>query len=609
MKKIFTFLISFFIITISSFADESGYTIKNYNLYGKLNEKNQLSVTETITVDFYEKRHGIYRTIPTYFTINVTDNGENKLMTYKEKFSNISTGKDKSSTDDDNGLVIQIGDANKTIEGEHTYTISYTCTIYDDRIDLYDFFYFSPLGSSWDTTIDNFTFQIDFEKPLPQDTKFQLYSGPANEIDNILNVKYDYSSNSIYGNVQNVPNNNSVTVFCKLPQGYFTDTIKMKPFLSWFFGILAIIVFFVTLYYLFTTKHKNPVQTVEFYPPDNISPAEVGFIIDNNADDIDFLSLYPYWAQKGYISISEESKSFTLTKLKDLPEDSPMFMKTFFKATFAESDTFTLSDIDESFIKEIDSAKKSLKQNYTGEHQLYENTALSKLVLWGSFIFTALSLGFSSTISLTENMFNSLILIPELLLGLLLNNRAFFKYFKKSKKIFKTIILIICIILLFPMTINLFSTECLVSLTFVLILISTFTLVCLLNGLLITRTDYNLEISGKLLGLKEFIKTAELPRLMEITEENQYYYYDIFPYTMVFELADKWAKQFKSLNLQAPKWYTSNNATVYFNHYDFTKSFTNIVSTQVNSVRSAISSSSGGGSSGGGAGGGGGGSW
>lgn len=610
MKKIISFLFTIFLLCFCAFADEGGYTITDYNFYGKLNEKNQLAVTETITVDFSEKRHGIYRDFPSYFTIDVQDNDDIKTMKYKEEFSKVSTGKDKHSIENGEVFSIKIGDKNKTLIGTHTYTISYICTIYDDRIDSFDFFYYSPLGTSWATTIDNFNFQIDFEKPLPSQTQFQLYSGPQDEFENVLDVTYNYSSNSIYGNVHNVPANNAVTVFCYLPQGYFTDTKKVSPILSWLFGILAVIIFFVTLYYAFTTRHKSPVQTVEFYPPENISPAEVGFIIDNNADDIDFISLYPYWAQKGYISITEEGKTFTLTKLKDLPDDAPKFMKTFFEATFSDSDTFELSDLSTSFIKEIDSAKKSLQEKYTGKHQLYKNMSLSRGLLWLSFIFTSLSLGLSSPVSLFDNIFSIPILIPELVLGFIINSRVYIKYFKKGKKVFLTIILVLLIALLFPFTVGMFYVNGQLHISVVVILLSLFIIVCLINGLLIQRTDYNLEITGKLLGLKEFIKTAELPRLKEITEENQFYYYDIFPYTMVFGLTEKWSKKFESISLQAPGWYASRNRIGYFNYHDFTKSFTSSVTNQVNSTRSAMSSSgSGGGSSGGGGGGGGGGSW
>ena len=134
------------------------------------------------------------------------------------------------------------------------------------------------------------------------------------------------------------------------------------------------------------------------------------------------------------------------------------------------------------------------------------------------------------------------------------------------------------------------------------------------NGRIVKRTDYNLEVTGKLLGLRDFIKTAEMPRLEVLLKDNPGYYFDVFPYAVVFGLADKWAKQFTEIKMPQPEWYSGSA----FTYAAFASSYSrgtgkiqDSVSASRSAARSAGSGSSGGhgGFSGGGGGGGGGGSW
>ena len=95
--------------------------------------------------------------------------------------------------------------------------------------------------------------------------------------------------------------------------------------------------------------------------------------------------------------------------------------------------------------------------------------------------------------------------------------------------------------------------------------------------------------------------------------EHPTYFYDILPYTYVLGISDKWIKQFETIALQAPDWYSSTNS---FNVVAFGSFMNSTMSSARTAMTSSPSSSSGGsggssggGSSGGGSGGGGGGSW
>ena len=622
MKKFLLSIIFSVILVLPALASaqSAGFYIKSFDFYGTLSKNKVLTVQETIDVEFLEERHGIYRALPVVFFATRFDGEEYRDMTYSEDYRSVSIPGHKYSAEYGNDLyTIKIGDENKTIIGPHTYTITYKCIMFDDRIDISDFFYYCPLGPFWETNIEQFNFRIDFEEPLPPGTEFLLYSGEYSSVGNDLNVECYYNESSIWGRATKIPENNGISVFCELPEGYFENAKKVTPFWMYFFGILCLASCLIALYFIVTTRHKSPVQTVEFYPPDNISAAEVGYIIDNEANDSDLMALYPEWAHKGYIEIKEDkNKVLSFVKLKDIPEDAPEYQKILFKKSFNRARNFTLKNVGVTYVSELEKAKNKLEDTFEDGRALYEHELLSSGLLFLSSLFFTLFLCFSSPISMFENFYLFLLVIPYYVLGKLLNKSFYTKYFKKTKPILKILGMFALCALIGFISYKVFEdTEFHVPHIVVYVLCGIYLLVCLFNRRIIKQTDYNVEVTGKLLGLKEFIKTAEMPRLKELMDDNPNYYYDIFPYAMVFDLAERWAYKFTNIQMEAPAWYKSYGPARVFSTMDFNRSFqtevTKSISDAIASSRPSKSHSGGGGShggfSGGGGGGGGGGSW
>ena len=113
-----------------------------------------------------------------------------------------------------------------------------------------------------ETTIAKF-----LPQSFPDDTVFELYSGPYGSKENDLNVEYEYDSGGIYGYASNIEPNSAVTVFCELPEGYFEGAKKVNPAISIVFAVLAVICGLAAVYFIFASNTERPVPTVEFYPP------------------------------------------------------------------------------------------------------------------------------------------------------------------------------------------------------------------------------------------------------------------------------------------------------------------------------------------------------
>ena len=148
----------------------------------------------------------------------------------------------------------------------------------------------------------------------------------------------------------------------------------------------------------------------------------------------------------------------------------------------------------------------------------------------------------------------------------------------------------------------------------------------------IARTDAYTDLLGRVLGFRDFIKTAELDKLNELVEEDPGYFYHIMPYAYVFGLSNKWIKNFEDLPVYAPDWYRGADRMDAFDYYMMGRMMSDCNASVNNSIVIPSSSGgsgggwssggsgggsswsggggfSGGGFSGGGSGGGGGGGW
>ena len=157
------------------------------------------------------------------------------------------------------------------------------------------------------------------------------------------------------------------------------------------------------------------------------------------------------------------------------------------------------------------------------------------------------------------------------------------------------------------------------------------TLVCMFFSVIaIARTDKYTDLLGRVLGFKDFIRTAELDKLNELVEEDPQYFYHIMPYAYVLGLSNRWIKNFEDMPMQvAPTWFRGSRTYDSFDYYMMGRMMGDCNASVRNSIVIPSSSSgggfsggsfggggwsggggfSGGGFSGGGAGGGGGGGW
>ncbi len=547
----------------SARAADSGYVISAYNVDVSIGKENIYHVSETITVNFLVPSHGIYRTIPLTQEMDWKQDSTTNKVSYTPKISSVSVISEKfSKYNKDGSLVLQIGDANKLVTGQKVYKITYDYAIGDDKIKTQDYVYYNLIGTNWDCKISNVTFSVTLPKEFDTSKLWFFYGGQGST--EKAPLQYTMTGNTIAGVLKTGLNpGQGFTIQMDLPEGYFEIPVNQWQTI-FIAAALAILLLSLILFLLFG-RDPIMVKTVEFYPPDGITPAEAGYIIDTTVDDKDVVSLIIYWASKGFLAIEPIGKDdFKLIKLKELESPNDYEAGMFYKI-FDLRDNVMISELKEHFYTQIAEVKVKIQKHYaTKERHLYSmrTASLGKTVsfLSGILIFaTIFQPMFGSVDSIVTAVALSffctmLIFIPVNMLENIVTKWYVTKTIKKTATLISFGVVSIVIMLAYIV----FMWYRGMLLTGVSVAVSNI-LTGVLGIFMRKRTHFGNEILGKIVGFKNFLEFAEKDRIERLVEENPSYFYDVLPYAYVLGVSDKWAKKFEGIAMVPPSWYYGYN--------------------------------------------------
>jgi uncharacterized membrane protein YgcG len=538
------------------------FVVDRYSVDINLEEAGYFEVVESYDITFSSPKHGIYRDILTSYTLQ-TGQGttEKRQILISEigvpghRFE--ASGKFYQKI---NGQAqIKIGDPDKTVIGPMHYEIRYRV----DNAFLFEQeatrFYWNLKPSDWLAPFRQVTFTVSLPSQAQADPgQVFLYTGTVGTTAPTQDFELQIADGRISG--RSKPGfvsgyGEAVTLLVNLPIGSIAEQRPFWPFWADYGWTLILALVAGVFYWLFVKYGKDDPapQVISYFPPDNLDPAMVGFLIDDKGDTSDLVSLLPYWGTRGLLEMDEIDKKgwfakddIQIRKLADLPADAPDYQKTVFNGLFASGESEVLvSSLKDKFYTTMNLAKKELKE---AAQQYYDPKARRVYWFTGGGIVLAL-----------------LMLLP-----------AFF-YFWGLVALFSGLGL--CILLL------------------------------ILNGYMIKKNPKGIKLLSELKGFKAFIRTAEENRLKMLLAESPNYFESTMPYALAFGYLEGWAAKFEKLDVAPPNWYHA--AGGYHSMRHFSRSFSDTMRTTSTTMVSSPSSSSsgGGGSSGGGFGGGGGGSW
>ena len=610
------------------------YYIESYNVDINVSNDNSYNIKETIIAYFNKEKHGIIRNIPTRNTVTRTDGSTN---TNRAKITNVNVNEKYSLSRGADDVKIKIGDADTFLTGRHTYQISYTYNVGNDKLKDADEFYLNLIGNQWDTNINKLTFTITMPKDF--DTNKIGFSAGKYGTSGILDdgyFNYSVKNNVITGTYnKRLPPNNGFTVRITLPDGYF-EKQKLKITIFDFIAICLPIILGIIAFSQWEKygKDEKIVETIEFNPPDNMNSLDVAYAYKGKANSNDVVSLLIYLANKGYIKIKVEetgskllkSKSYKIIEVKKYDgndENERLFLERLFKnGTIYRTENnnvfrcVTKSDLEESFyttVNEIiDNENTSEFKNKIFEKGVWNRA--KKIIILSLLVILTMSIGpLLNGTKIKTTVIANLVLIAITMLFYLFALSSKFNNTRIKNIIIAFVISFFTIFyfvfgllydILSEIIINMNELGLIelgiqvISLIFIMILVT----------LMKRRTKYGTEVLGRILGFKTFLKTAEKEKLETLVNQDPEYFYNILPYAYVLGVSDEWIKNFETISLMPPEWYVGNDS--YYDYHTFSNNYNDLMRTSANAMTSRPSSSDSYSSfSGGGSGGGGGSSW
>ncbi len=266
-------------------------------------------VRERITVTFAGFYHGIHRFIPveypgprgTNYTLflsvqSVTDGDGNKLK-YE---SQVAHGY--------RDLKISIPgaeDATRTVEID--YIVRNGVRYFDDH----DEFYWNVTGNDWPVPIDRATAVVHMPGATAGSLRAQAFTGVYGSVEHqaTSNVR---GSDISFETTNPLPMRGGLTIDIFVPKGVLNEPGSLTR-LVWFFGSNPIIFLpfwiFAVMLLLWRYKGRDPdpgLSVAPMYePPPQMSPAEVGTLLDDTIHPRDITSTLVDLAVRGFVKIEE----------------------------------------------------------------------------------------------------------------------------------------------------------------------------------------------------------------------------------------------------------------------------------------------------------------
>lgn len=553
MKKII------FIILLCLHLPLFAYETNSYSVVADINSHNKIQFIENIDVNFLTYKHGIYRIIPVSGKMYFKENGK-LIKGYKfAKISDVRSNQPFSQeiTRQDSGKyeIIKLGSPNKTIIGRQKYTLKYDYTIFKNS---YNILYLNLLPIDWRSDIDSFNAKIILPKWIDK-TKLNLFYGSYGDTKNIINsatiTRLPQDRIEISINLKNLRQGTGLTLFAHIPQGYFTDEATYDNYIYIILGVGVIFLFIAIILWIKYGRDTKIINVVEFYPPNDIDPVYMSYLVNNTIPKKDMTTLLIYMANKKYIKI-EATKDIIITKLNEIDKNEPIYIKQYYNALFEEKDTIYYEKLGMEFWEEFDEIyfeALGICRNKTKKFYKDSGKRIKTVIIGLAFMYMLMVIGI--ILHIGECSLSLLLIDICLFIGYIV---AFTNLVDRDKNLKKWKYYGMFILVL---ALGIFASIVLSYITHTSNMGDYGIVAGILMMMITFFGAYGDAISkngallmGKILGFKHYLQVAEISKLKLLVKENPNYFFDIMPYAYIFNLSTVWIDKFKTIDVVSPIW-------------------------------------------------------
>ena len=572
-----------------------GEVIHSFVVEIRILDDGDLEITETIDYDFGSSlRHGIFRTIPSRFPY---DDVNDRVYPIEDISVESPTAPADVDVSEEGGLTtIRVGDPDEEISGRHTYTISYRVEGALNGFPDHDELFWNAIGDDWQVPIEAVRVAVVAPADVQRVTCFQGYEGSTEPC---ARARYE-GSEAMFAPGRPLSAYEGLTIVVAIPKGAVPEP---RPILEerWSAGrafsldgakvVAAIAVtgllggLLARLWWRegrdrrFIGSQIDQVMgspsgeseqvplgegdaeaPVEFAPPENVRPGQIGTLLDERANVIDVTATIVDLAGRGFLLIQEipdtglfSKTDWTLIRLESAESELLAYERKLLEGLFRDGNEVKVSELKTTFADRLHGVENALYSDAMRQKWFRARPDQVRLRWAGAGVFLLVA-GAALTFVLARWTHWGIVGIPVIVAGLALS---------------------------------------------------------LMARRMPARTAKGTAMLRRIRGFRRVIATAEQHMARWAEEENVFTRY--LPYAIVFGLTKKWAKAFEDLGLQPDTsgWYVGRRM---FTAAAFADSIDGFAVTTGGTLASTPASSGssgfgGGGSSGGGGGGGGGGSW
>lgn len=562
---------------------QAGWVIEQFDADITVNPDTTVEVRETIVVDFFDlEKHGIYRTIPVKYDTRFGNNLDVRL-----KLGSVTDASGKpvevQTSYKGKNVEFRLGDADILVSGKQTYVVNYqvsrVVTTPYEQAELY----WNVTGNGWPVPIAAAVATVT--APAGSVLNTICFTGYLYEAETLCDHTHD--GTTAYFSATNLAPGEGLTISTQMNREMLTFPGPWQKFWlfiwdNWIYATpFLVLAIMVKLYWtrgrdkqyksLFhESEGAEPVPLFEklsvmniYGPPKDLSPGEVGVLVDEKVDMSDITAVAIDLARRGFFTIKEVEKG-TIFKKTDYElsfkgrdeKELKKFEKEVLDMLFGTSrqDTVTLSKPPKSAYIHLDKAQSDLYKHLT-EGGFFAGNPKQVRIMYFVIGFVVAAGG----AAVTGGLVASLGMGPGGIFAAIMSGLIImaFAYFMPA------------------------------------------------------RTPKGRKALKEVVGLREWIRIGAW---REQIHEKHNFLEEVLPYTIAFGLTYKFLSAFKQADFAKLSWYQGSRPLSVMHFSNSMSNFGNSISSGVASTRPKSASSggsgfSGGGSSGGGFGGGGGGSW
>ena len=560
-------------------ADRGGFVIHSFDTKIVVRPDASLDVTERLVAEFFEPRHGLYRTIPVRYS-------DPRGFAYTLGVRGVWATGDLGAacpvkvTDEGRYVKIRIGDPAREVQGLVVYMIGYTVRDALGHFPEHDEVYWNATGNEWNATIESATATVFLPAPLDSgQLETAGYTGSFGSRERAVTITHPERGVVRFEGSRSLEPLEGLTVAVGWPHGHVrfpSPWARAGAFAADNVFLLAPLAWFAYAVRRYRRSGRDAEPTgpvmVQYEPPPGISPGGVGTLIDESVDLSDITATIVDLAIRGHLTLRVEPRPQFLGLAK---RDETVFHRAQPPAGAR------LAPHEEKVLAGLFASGDVVDAGDLAEH-FYEYLPAIRAALYDQLV----ELGyFGASPQKVRNAF----IVQGLFAGLLTGGLGWaWMAFRGIADPARVLVPVVAGVL-------------------------TWALFAAFSPAMPRRTAAGARLRRWALGFQEYARRVEADRLQRDAADPRATFEALLPHAMALGVAATWARKFEGIYAQSgPTWYAGPSQGGGFSTRSFEQSLSSAMVRTRQTMTAAPRSSSGsggGGSSGGGGGGGGGGSW